>query len=104
MKGLSEVKEKQLNAVLLMIDGNNESDTDSEKKNAPIKFLLSLLAMSVTSAIPLNFKMKAHFTLHLTREIKVFYSKVLANRISAFELAALDLSNISRLPGYTLCW
>ena len=32
MKGLSEVKEKQLNAVLLMIDGNNESDTDSEKK------------------------------------------------------------------------
>ena len=52
MKGLSEVKEKQLNAVLLMIDGNNESDKDSEKKNAPIKFLLSLLAMSVTSAIP----------------------------------------------------
>ena len=42
--------------------------------------------------------MKAHFTLHLTREIKVFYSKVLANRIFAFELAALDLSNISRLP------
>ena len=32
MKGLSEVKEKQFNAVLLMIDGNNESDTDSEKK------------------------------------------------------------------------
>ena len=32
MKGLSEVKEKQLNAVLLMIDGNNESDKDSEKK------------------------------------------------------------------------
>ena len=47
MKGLSEVKEKQL----LMIDWNNESDTDSEKKNAPIKFLLSLLAMSVASAI-----------------------------------------------------
>ena len=45
-------KEKQLNAVLLMIDGNNESDKDSEKENAPIKFLLSLLAMSVTSAIP----------------------------------------------------
>ena len=51
MKGLSEVKKKQLNAVLLMIDGNNESDKDSEKKNAPIKFLLSLLAMSVTSAM-----------------------------------------------------
>ena len=33
MKGLSEInKEKQLNAVLLMLDGNNESDTDSEKK------------------------------------------------------------------------
>ena len=46
--------------------------------------------------------MKAYFTLHLTREIKVFYLKVLANRIFAFELAALDLSNISRLPGYAL--
>ena len=32
MKGLSKIKEKQLNAVLLMLDGNNESDTDSEKK------------------------------------------------------------------------
>ena len=42
--------------------------------------------------------MKAHFTLHLTREITVFYSKVLANRIFAFEFAALDLSDISRLP------
>ena len=54
MKGLSEIKEKQLNAVLLMLDGNNEPDTDSEKKNARIKFLLflSFLAMSVTSAIP----------------------------------------------------
>ena len=64
MKGLSEVKEKQLNAVLLMIDGNNESDKDSEKKNAPIKFLLSLLAMSVTSAIPtkLDWKLILHYT------------------------------------------
>ena len=44
MKGLSEFKEKQLNAVLLMLDGNNESDTDSEKKNAPIKFLLFLFS------------------------------------------------------------
>ena len=40
MKGLSEIKEKQLNAVLLMLDRNNESDTDVEKKIAPIKFLL----------------------------------------------------------------
>ena len=61
MKGLSEVKEKQLNAVLLMIDGNNESDKDSEKKNAPIKFLLSLLAMSVTSAIPTNLEDESLF-------------------------------------------
>lgn len=41
MKGLSEIKEKQLNAVLLMLDGNNESDT---KKNALIKFLLFLFS------------------------------------------------------------
>ena len=61
MKGLSEVKEKQLNAVLLMIDGNNESDKDSEKKNAPIKFLLSLLAMSVTSAIPTKLEDESSF-------------------------------------------
>ena len=61
MKGLSEVKEKQFNAVLLMIDGNNESDTDSEKKNAPIKFLLSLLAMSVTSAIPTKLEDESSF-------------------------------------------
>ena len=54
MKGLSEIKEKQPNFFLLMLDGNNESDTDSEKKNARKKFLLflSFLAMSVTSAIP----------------------------------------------------
>ena len=32
MKGLSKIKEKQLNAVLLMLDGNNESDTDREIK------------------------------------------------------------------------
>ena len=61
MKGLSEVKEKQLTAVLLMIDGNNESDKDSEKKNAPIKFLLSLLAMSVTSAIPTKLEDESSF-------------------------------------------
>ena len=61
MKGLSEVKEKQLNAVLLMIDGNNESDKDSEKKNAPIKFLLSLLAMSVASAIPTKLEDESSF-------------------------------------------
>ena len=61
MKGLSEVKEKQLNAVLLMIDGNNESDKESEKKNAPIKFLLSLLAMSVTSAIPTKLEDESSF-------------------------------------------
>ena len=61
MKGLSEVKEKQLNAVLLMIDGNNESDKDSEKKNAPIKFLLSLLAMSVTSGIPTKLEDESSF-------------------------------------------
>ena len=61
MKLLSEVKEKQLNAVLLMIDGNNESDKDSEKKNAPIKFLLSLLAMSVTSAIPTKLEDESSF-------------------------------------------
>ena len=61
MKRLSEVKEKQLNAVLLMIDGNNESDKDSEKKNAPIKFLLSLLAMSVTSAIPTKLEDESSF-------------------------------------------
>lgn len=41
MKGLSEIKEKQLNAVLLMLDGNNESDT---KKNVLIKFLLFLFS------------------------------------------------------------
>ena len=40
MKGLSKIKEKQLNAVLLMLDGNNKSDTDSEKKIAPIKLFL----------------------------------------------------------------
>ena len=61
MKGLSKIKEKQLNAVLLMIDGNNESDKDSEKKNAPIKFLLSLLAMSVTSAIPTKLEDESSF-------------------------------------------
>ena len=56
MKGLSEIKEKQLNAVLLMLDGNNESDTDSEKKKCSnkilvVSFILSY-SMSVTSAIP----------------------------------------------------
>ena len=52
MKGLSEVKEKQLNAVLLMLLMEITNPTRTVKKNAPIKFLLSLLAMSVTSAIP----------------------------------------------------
>ena len=53
MKGLSEVKEKQLNAVLLMLlmEITNPIRT-VKKKNAPIKFLLLFLAMSVTSAIP----------------------------------------------------
>ena len=40
MKGLSEVKEKQL----LMIDGNNESDTDSEKKKCSNKILVVTLS------------------------------------------------------------
>ena len=44
MKGLSEVKEKQLNAVLLMIDGNNESVKDSEKKKCSNKILVVTLS------------------------------------------------------------
>ena len=51
MKGLSEIKEKQLNTVLLMLDGTNESDTDSDKKKC-LLFLSFLAIMSVTSAIP----------------------------------------------------
>ena len=68
MKGLSKIKETQLNAVLLMLDGNNESDTDSEKKllqqNYSCLFFLSY--RSVASAIPTNYKLSDESSFYTT--------------------------------------